>query len=383
MRMPRQYEAHAMSDGSTAARPEQREWRLGGVIFFGVLAIALLYAAFVIIWPFVTSIIIGVILVTLTFPLYKRLCARMKGKTSRAAIIMLIAITLLVVLPFTLIGMLLVQQANTVFQRMQSVDAQQMLHRLDLTSRLQWIRQFVPTFDPSSLSPERLLLPAVRLVPAWVASHGAAFVGGIAGLVLDFALVLLSAYFFYVDGDAILVELAILSPLPARYDREFASKFKEVIDATFLGQISSALAQGIATGIGLAIARVPGAAFWGAVATIVGLLPMVGAAIIWVPAAIYLFISASMGERGYWAAIFLTIWGLLVVSLIDNIVRPWVMKDKSELPAIPLLFSVLGGMQAFGFVGLVIGPLVFSLLMSIADIYKRTFKVGRAESAAA
>lgn len=372
-----------MSEASTVRRPEQRDWRLGGVIFFGVLAIALLYAAFVIIWPFISSIIIGVILVTLTFPLYKRLCARMNGKSSRAAIVMLVATTLLIVLPLTIIGMLLIQQANTVFQRMQSVDAQQMLHRIDLSSRLEWIRRYAPTFDPSTLSPERLLLPAARLVPAWVASHGAAVVGGIAGLLLEFALVLLSAYFFYVDGDAILVELAILSPLPARYDQEFASKFKEVIDATFLGQISSALAQGVATGIGLAIARVPGAAFWGAVATILGLLPMVGAAIIWVPAAVYLFISASMGERGYWSAIFLTVWGLLVVSLIDNVVRPWVMRGKSELPAIPLLFAVLGGMQAFGFVGLVIGPLVFSLLMSIADIYKKTFKVGASEGAAA
>ena len=372
-----------MSDGSTGLRPQQRDWRLAGVIFFGLLAIVLLYAAFVILWPFITAIILGAILVTLTYPTYRRVRTRMKEKSSRAAIVMLVAITLLVVVPFTIIGMLLIQQANTVFQRLQSVDAQQMLHRIDLTSRLSWIQRYAPSFDPATLSPERLLLPAVRLVPAWVASHGAKVVAGIAGLLLDLALLLLAAYFFYIDGDVILEELAILSPLPARYDREFASKFKEVIDATFLGQISSALAQGVATGIGLAIARVPGAAFWGAVATILGLLPMVGAAIVWVPAAIYLFISASMGDRGYWAAIFLTMWGVLVVSLIDNVVRPWVMKGKSELPAIPLLFAVLGGMQAFGFVGLVIGPLVFSLLMSIIDIYKRTFKVGRTEGAAA
>lgn len=372
-----------MSEVSTAARPEQREWRLAGVIFFGLVAIVLLYAAFVILWPFITAIILGAILVTLTYPTYRRLRMRMKEKSSRSAILMLVAITLLVVVPFTVIGLMLVQQADAVFQRLQSVDTQQMLHRIDLSSRLEWIRRFVPAFDPSTLSPERLILPAVRLVPAWVASHGAAVVGGIAGLLLDFALVLLSAFFFYVEGDAILDELAILSPLPARYDREFASKFKEVIDATFLGQISSALAQGVATGIGLAIAGVPGAAFWGAVATILGLLPMVGAALIWIPAAIYLFIGASMGVRGIGAAVFLTVWGVLVVSLIDHVVRPWVMRGKSELPAIPLLFAVLGGMQAFGFVGLVIGPLVFSLLMSIIDIYKRTFKVGRSESAVA
>jgi predicted PurR-regulated permease PerM len=127
------------------------------------------------------------------------------------------------------------------------------------------------------------------------------------------------------------------------------------------------------TGIGLAIAGVPGAGFWGAVAALLSLIPMVGAAAVWVPASIYLVISASMGNHKWWQAIFLIIWGLLPVSLVDNIVRPWAMKGKAQLPAIPLLFAVLGGLQAFGFVGLVIGPLVFSLLMSIIDIYKKSF----------
>ncbi len=368
-------------DAQSVPKPsERREWRLAGVIFFGLLTLALLWAAALIVWPFLTAILFGAIIVTLTFPTFRRVRTRVRGSSPAAAVVMLVAITLLIIVPLTLVGILLVQQANAVFERLQSVDAQQMFHRLDLTSRLQWIRRIAPTFDPSTLSPERLILPAVRLVPGWVAGHGAKVVGGIAGLLLEFALVLLSAYFFYVEGEAILEELTLLSPLPSRYDREFASKFKEVIDATFRGQTASALAQGVATGIGLAIAQVPGAIFWGAVATILGLLPMVGAAVVWVPAAIYLFISASMGERGYWAPIFLTLWGFLIVSVIDNVVRPWVMKGKTEMPAIPLLFAVIGGLQAFGFVGLVIGPLVFSLLTSIIDIYKRSFRNRRSES---
>jgi predicted PurR-regulated permease PerM len=80
-----------------------------------------------------------------------------------------------------------------------------------------------------------------------------------------------------------------------------------------------------------------------------------------------------MGDRPWWHAIFLVLWGAIPVSLIDNVVRPWAMRGKAQLPAIPLLFAVLGGLQAFGFVGLVIGPLVFSLLVSIAEIYKKSF----------
>ena len=191
-------------------RPERRTWRLSGIIFFGLLSLGLLYAAILIIRPFITALLLAAIVVTLTFGMFERVRKRMKGKSSGAAIVMIVAITLLLVLPLTIVGILLVQQATTLFERMQSVDAQQMLHRIDLSSRLAFIKRFAPGFDPSTLSPERLLLPAVRLVPAWVASHGGKVVGSVAGLVLDFALMLLATYFFYVEGEAILEELALL-----------------------------------------------------------------------------------------------------------------------------------------------------------------------------
>lgn len=354
----------------------RREWKMAGVIFFGLISLLLLYAAFLIIWPFMTAILIGAIIVILTFPLFRRVRIRLKGRSDPAAVVMLLGITLLIVIPALLLSILLVQQANLVIERLQSVDARTMLQRLDISSRLEFIRRIAPNFDPKTVSPERMLLPAVQQIPGWVARHGGALLGGLAGVVIGFFLVLLSAYFFYVNGESIVRELTDLSPLPNRYDRQFTAKFRDVVDATFRGQIMTALAQGFATGVGLAIARVPGAAFWGAVAAILSLVPMVGAAVVWVPAAIYLYIGATMGDRPYWQAIFLTIWGVAVVSLVDNLVRPWAMKGKAELPAIPLLFAVLGGLQAFGFVGLVIGPLVFSLLMTIVDIYKRALRSG-------
>ena len=344
------------------------------MIFFGLLAAALLYMAVLVVKPFVTAIILALVIVTLTYPIFRRLRTRFKERPGRAAAVMLLGITFLLVVPALILSMLLVQQATNVAERMQSVDARQMLARIDLTSRLQWVRRIAPNFNPATLSPERLILPALQQIPGWVARHGGAVLGGLAGAVLGFFLVLLAAWYFYVEGEALVQQLAELSPLPDRYDHEFTTKFKDVVEATFRGQLFTALAQGVATGIGLAIAQVPGAVFWGAVASILGLLPMVGAAVIWVPAAIYLYISASMGFHPYWHAVFMTIWGVAVVSTIDNVVRPWAMRGKAQLPAIPLLFSVLGGMQAFGVIGLVLGPLVFSLLITIVDIYRRAFR---------
>lgn len=360
--------------------PPPREWRNAGIVFFSVIALLILWATFRILEPFLEAIVLGAVLVTVTFGIYRRVRARMRGHSSLAAIVMLIGITFLLIVPFLVIGTLLVQQATTLFHNLSSGEAQQFMARLDLPSRLQWVRRFVPGFDPAAIDPRRAILPMVQQVPGWVARHGTTVIGGLAGMVIGFFLLLLSCYFFYVEGEAILEELTILSPLPSRYDREFATTFNDVIDATFRGHVITGLTQGIVTTIGLALAGVPGAFFWGAVATVLSLLPMVGAAVVWIPAAIYLYVSAEMHGGGYGHAIFLTIWGLVVVAAVDNIVRPLVMRGRSQLPAIPLLFAVLGGMQAFGFIGLVIGPLVFSLLMSIVDIYKRSFHLPQSES---
>ena len=371
---PDQPAAAAVPPQPAVVSAARREWRAGGIIFFALLTIGLLWAGILILKPFATALILAIFLVTLTNGIYRRVRTRLGGGSGRAAVVMLLGVTFLLVVPALILTTLLVQEAGSLAERMQTGDAKQMLQRIDLTSRLQWVKRFVPNFDPKTISPERLLLPAIQRIPGWVARHGGALLGGLAGAVIGFFLVLLASFYFYVEGEWLIGQLAELSPLPDRYDYEFATRFKDVVEATFRGQLMTALAQGVVTGIGLAIAQVPGAGFWGAVAAVLALLPMVGAAVVWVPACIYLYIAASAGSHPLWHAIFLTIWGVGPVSLVDNIVRPWAMRGKAQLPAIPLLFAVLGGLQAFGFIGLILGPLVLALLVTIVDIYKRSFQ---------
>jgi len=358
---------------------ERHEWRLTGIIFFALIALVVLYETFVILEPFLAPIMLGAVLVVVTFPVFRRVRERMHGHANRAATVMLFLITFVILLPSVLIIILLVQEANVVVKHLQSGDFERAMQRLDIGQRMPWLKRVAPNFDPAAISPAHVIIPVVQKAPAWVAEHGAAVIGGIAGVVIGLGLILLSAFFFYVEGETIVAEAQALSPLPTRYNQQFAENFKGVIDATFRGQVITSLTQGIFIGIGLAVAGVPGAILWGAVATVLSLLPIVGSAAVWIPAALYLYITASMGERSYFGVIFLTIWGVVVVPIIEHVVRPWAMKGKMQLPAIPLLVSVLGGMEAFGFVGLVIGPLVFSLLMSIIDIYKRSFSIPSSE----
>ncbi len=334
-------------EASRQGLEKKAEWRLAGVIFFGLVSLLLLYAAFKIVQPFLTAILLGAILVILTFNLFRRVRIAAKGSSAKAATVMLLGITFVIVIPAIILSTLLVQQANVVVAKLQSGEAQQMIQRIDLTRHLAFIKRVAPNFDPATLSPDRILLPALRQVPGWAARHGGALLGGLAGMLLGFALVLLSMFFFYVEGESILDQLSILSPLPKRYDDEFRLRFKDVIDATFRGQLFTGIAQGVMTGIGLAIAQVPGAGFWGAVAALLSLIPMVGAAAVWAPASIYLVISASMGARPWWQPVFMILWGVLPVSLIDNIVRPWAMKGKAQLPAMDKLYEDEAKKSAF------------------------------------
>src|SRR5260221_9871172 len=351
----------------------REEWKLAGMVFFGLVAIVLLYQTYVILRSFIAPLILGAVLATIAFPMFRRVRARMHNSDTKAGLVMIVLITVGVILPVLAIIFLLVQQANTVVREMRSGEVARTLQKMNLTERLPWLQKVVPNFDPARFSPQLVILPIAQKAPAWIAEHGTEVVGGIAGMLIGLFLVLLSTYFFFVEGDTISRELRTLSPLPARYNEQFARSFKGVIDATFRGQVVTSLSQGVAAAVGFEIAGVPGAILWGAVTTIASLLPVVGAAVVWVPAIAYLFVSASIGARGYFGPVFLLIWGAILVPILEHLVRPWAMKGRTELPAIPLLISVLGGMEAFGFIGLVVGPLVFSLLTAVIDIYKRSF----------
>lgn len=355
------------------SRPADASRRPFVVVVFTLFTLAVVAAVVRVLAPYLTSILLAAILVTFTFPMFRRLRARLKGRAGLAAVFMLIGMTVLLVIPSLGILALLVQQATDLFDLLQKTDFKSVLANMQLEQRLAFVHRFAPGFDPTRLNIEAAIVSVVKQAPRMVATHGGAFLGSFANVVIGFFLTLLAAYYFYVGGEQLVRELKMLSPLPDEHDRAISDRFRSVINATFRGQVLTALAQGCVTAVGLGIAGVPGSVFWGAVAAVFSLIPMVGAAAIWVPASIYLFLAASYGDRGYFGAIFLVIWGVLVVSLVDNVIRPWAMKGGTDMPAVVLLFSILGGIQAFGFVGLILGPLFVALLITVIEIYRQLF----------
>jgi predicted PurR-regulated permease PerM len=344
------------------------------VVTFGLLAAVVLWAALRILLPFLTPLLLALIIVTFTYPLYRRLRARFGGRSGAAAAVMLLGITVILFLPAVGLIVMLVEQATQLVALLQNTDFTALQESLKLDERLAFFAEWLPGFRPDAIDLDRVVLTIVQQIPAFIAGYGAKFLGGFAGVIIGFFLMLLAAFFFYTHGSRIVTELKFLSPLPDEYDEEIINKFRGVVDATFRGQVLTSLAQGLVTGVGLAIAQVPAPVLWGTVAVVFGLIPLLGAAMIWVPAAAYLLLLASMGRMAWGYGIFLLIWGVAVVSLVDNVIRPWAMRSGTNMHAIVLFFSILGGVSAFGFVGIILGPLVFALLVTVIAIYRDFFQ---------
>lgn len=359
---------------SIPPRPvEHRVLVLGAFALFAGVVLATVGR---ILMPYFAPILLAGMIASVTHGRYVRLSARLKNRRELAAALMLMGITLLVFVPLLIMSLLVFQQASSLIEALRDVDIAELNSDPRVVRLVGAIRRHVPGLAHATIDPLQLLLGAVRGLPGLVVSSGGRVLGGIAQVLFGFLAMLLVTFYFYTEGDRLTEEISSLSPLPVSSNREIAATFRGVIHSTVRGQLVTSTSQGVATAIGLWITGVPSALFWGAVASLFALIPLVGPAIVWAPATAYLFLRANRGEP-LWKPIVLLLWGLIIVSLIDNVVRPLVMSTGTRLSAVVLFFAIIGGLQAFGFIGIVLGPLVFALLVTVIHLYKRLV-LGRA-----
>jgi len=185
----------------------------------------------------------------------------------------------------------------------------------------------------------------------------------------SFVLLLLAIFYFLKDGEGWKKALLKLSPLSGVADQKILDRLTQTINGVIKGYLLIAFIQGTLMGIGLTIFHVPNPAIWGVVAGIASIIPPFGTAIVSVPAVIFLFITGHTG-----LAIGLLIWAVLVVGMGDNVLNPYIVGHKINIPPFLILFSVLGGIALLGPVGILIGPLTISLLYTLTEIYQSEFK---------
>ena len=188
-------------------------------------------------------------------------------------------------------------------------------------------------------------------------------------LLFSFILLLLTIFYFLKDGESWRITVLQLSPLSGADDEKILNRLSQTINGVLKGYLLIALIQGTLMGIGLTIFKVPNPAIWAVVAGIASIIPPLGTAVVSVPAVIFLFITGQTG-----AAIGLLIWAILVVGAGDNLLNPYIVGHKINIPPFLILFSVLGGISLLGPVGILIGPLTVSLLYTLTEIYQTKFK---------
>ena len=192
---------------------------------------------------------------------------------------------------------------------------------------------------------------------------------GTANFILNLFVMLYAMFYFLRDGRVILEKILYYTPLNHEDEVRVLERLTSVTRATIQGTLVIGIIQGALAGIGFWVAGLDGAAFWGTIMVVLSIVPGIGAAIVWVPAVIYLFV---VGQS--LTATLLLIWCAAVVGTVDNLLRPALVGKDAKMPDLLILIGTLGGLFLFGPIGFIIGPLICGLFLTVWDIYGTTFK---------
>jgi predicted PurR-regulated permease PerM len=329
-----------------------------------VIAVSLAFAW--ILWPFSGAVFWATILAIMFAPLYRRLSMTMRRKRTLAALATLVIILMIVILPLTLVGALLLQEGLSVYDRIQSGELNFGRYFQDVFGALPpWVTDLLDRFGLTNLGAmqERLstgLMKASQFLAAQALNIGQ----NTFDFIVKLFIVLYLLFFLLRDGDGLSRRIRDAIPLRAEQKRDLFNKFTTVIRATVKGNIVVAIVQGALGGLIFWLLGVRAPVLWGALMAVLSLLPAVGSALVWLPVAIYFLVTGAI-----WQGVVLIAFGVLVIGLVDNVLRPILVGKDTKIPDYIVLIATLGGMAIFGLNGFVIGPVIAAMFMAAWDIF--------------
>lgn len=340
-----------------------------------VLIAALLaagYACFLLIEPYSNPIILAFIMSLLFAPLHNKISDRLPNSPNSAAILSCMALTFIIAIPLFFVFIAIVQQGATfskdAYHWVIDGGIQTLFQHPFVAKVLSFINKYLPfdAIDPAEVTQKVAQLASQ--IGTRIVGMSAQIVGDVTNVLMNFFLMLFVLFFLLRDQDKIISAFRHVLPLSRSQEDRLLDEIEQVSKSAVLGSFLTAIAQGIAGGFAMWLAGFPGL-FWGTMMGFTSFIPVVGTALIWVPATIYLLLT----NQWEWA-IFLTAWGVLVVGSIDNIVRPLLMQGNSGMNTLLIFFSLLGGIQLYGLIGLIYGPIIFALTLVLFNMYETEFK---------
>ncbi|WP_035236303.1 AI-2E family transporter [Desulfobacter vibrioformis] len=336
---------------------------------FLLLLVFFISAVFlVMIKSFLMAILLAGIFSALAYPLYQRLNKRLKGRQGLASGITIMIIIFIVLLPLSGLLGIVTTQAIKVGQTATPWVQKQLSSPLTIS---QWLED-LPFYKEIEPYRETIYTKAGELVGAasqfFVNGLQAATMGTM-NFIFMVAILLYTMFFFLIDGDKLLEKILFYMPLDDQDERRLLDRFTSVTRATIKGTAIIGIVQGGGSGIVFALVGIHSSVFWGAVMTVLSIIPGIGTALIWIPAALWL------GAQGAWfkAGILVVFCGAVAGS-VDNLLRPRLVGKDTEMHDLLIFFSTLGGIAMFGIIGIIIGPIIAALFVTIWDIYGVVFK---------
>jgi len=328
-----------------------------------LIAVSLAFAW--ILWPFYGAILWATVLAIVFAPLYRRLSSSMGRRNLAATACMLIIVTM-VILPLTLTAASLLQEATNLYETIESgqMDFGQFVKQV-IDALPAWATGILDRFGLTDLSTIQSSLSAALVQGSKTIAAQALSVGkGTANFIVSLFLMLYLLFFFLRDGAALSSNIKDAIPLPAEQKRELFTKFAIVTRAMFKGSLLVAAVQGALGGLIFWILGIHAPVLWGVVMALLSLLPAIGAALVWLPVAIYFLATGAI-----WEGAVLIAFGAFVIGLVDNLLRPFLVGKDTELPDFVALISTLGGIAIFGLNGFVIGPTIAAMFIAVWDIF--------------
>ena len=334
-------------------------------VFLALLLVVSLAFGWILL-PFYGAVFWAVILAIIFAPVQRRLYDRLSPRRNLAALITLVICLLVAVLPVIFTAGILVQEGATLYKQIESgeIDINRIVSSFRDHLPASWQAQ-MQRFGLGDLDQIRERLSSSALEGSqFLATKAFSFGQGTFEFVLSFFLMLYLLFFLLRDGRDLVARIRKAIPLSDTQKRRLFSKFTRVVRATVKGNIVVAATQGALGGLIFVILGIPSAVLWGVLMAFLSLLPAIGAGLIWTPVAVYFLFNGQVA-----AGVVLILYGVLVIGLVDNFLRPILVGKDTKMPDYVVLISTVGGLSLFGLNGFVIGPLIAALFISAWGLF--------------
>ena len=342
-------------------------------VFFALLLL-LLYQIALMFRPFLFPMLWAMILAHVTYPVHVRLTARLGGRDALSAWCLTLGVLAIVVVPVLLMAVMLVREAVgaelAVRDWIEAGGIQRLPAQLSKVPVVGGaLKDLIGRYllQPDAL--EGLVQSSAQVVSGFFVDQLSSLLKNAFFLVSTFLIILFTLWFLYKDGRRWLWFLYDLVPLDEAQKQKIVARLDITVRAVVKGVLLTAVAQGLLAGAAYAALGVPFAVVFTALTILLAPLPFGGTAFVWGPIALYFLMVGSMGK-----ALVLLAWGLGVVSTVDQFLRPWLIGQGVQMPVLFLVFSILGGLALYGLIGLFVGPILVSILMTVISIYREEYQ---------